>query len=144
MSRNRWLLRFAANRIRATRVTVGVASVSIYKYDSCTGTTLLDAAGLKDTLGAGEFQVSKQLDRASLTTTINVPDLVSGNSFDVNVNLDWTGKGDITRNQSNTNDIYPAATLSTAGRVLAATQMLPALSQMVLRTLHLPRHNTQR
>lgn len=88
-------------------VTVGVASVSIYKYDSCTDTTLLDASGLKDTLGAGEFQVSEQLDWASLNTTINVSDIVSGNSFNVNVNVNWTGTGDIVRNHSNTNDIYP-------------------------------------
>jgi hypothetical protein len=85
----------------------GVASVSIYQYDACTDTTLLQAVGLNDALRPGEFQVSKQLDRASLNSTINVMDIDTGNSFDVDVNVAWTGTSDITRNHSNTNDIYP-------------------------------------
>jgi hypothetical protein len=85
----------------------GVASVSIYQYDACTDTTLLQAVGLNDALRPGEFQVSKQLDWASLNSTINVMDIDTGNSFDVDVNVDWTGTSDTTRNHSNTNDIYP-------------------------------------
>ena len=87
--------------------TVGVASVNIYQYDSCTGTTLLQAVGLKDTLGTGEFQVSKQLNWASLNSTIKATDIDTGNAFDVTVNVDWTGTGDIVRDHSNTNDTYP-------------------------------------
>lgn len=86
---------------------IGVGSVSIYKYDSCTDTTLLYAVGLNESLEAGDFQVSKQLDWASLHTTINVTDVIYGNSFDVDVNVDWTGTSDIIRNHSNTNEIYP-------------------------------------
>jgi hypothetical protein len=86
---------------------VGVASVNIYQYDSCTGTTLLQVVGLKDTLGPGEFQVSKQLDWASLKSTITATDIDTGIAFDVNVNVDWTGAGAITRDHSNTNDVSP-------------------------------------
>src|SRR5215475_15598532 len=84
-----------------------IAAVSIYKYDSCTNTTLLDATGSDDALAAGDFQVSAQLDKASLVATFTVSDLVSGGSFDVNVNVGWMGVGDIVRNHSNTNEIYP-------------------------------------
>src|SRR5215475_105017 len=87
--------------------TFALAAVSIYKYDSCTNTTLLDATGSNDALAAGDFQVSAQLDKASLVATFTVSDLVSGGSFDVNVNVDWTGVSDIVRNHSNTNQIYP-------------------------------------
>jgi hypothetical protein len=85
----------------------GVASVSIYQYDACTDTTLLQAVGLDDALRPGEFQVSKQLDSASLDSKITVMDIDTGNSFDIDVNVDWKGTSDITRNHSNTNDIYP-------------------------------------
>jgi len=88
-------------------VAYGVASVSIYRYDACTDTTLLQAVGLNDALGSGEFQVSRQLDWASLETTIDVTDIDTGNVFGVNVNVDWTGTSDLTRNHSNTKDVYP-------------------------------------
>ncbi|MDQ1603151.1 MAG: hypothetical protein QOE01_996 [Actinomycetota bacterium] len=86
---------------------VGVASVNIYQYDACTDTTLLQAVGLRDSFGAGEFTVSKRLDRASLNSTINVTDIDTGNAFDVTVSVDWTGSGDTIRDHSNTNEVYP-------------------------------------
>jgi hypothetical protein len=85
----------------------GVASVSIYRYDACTDTTLFQAVGLNDALQSGAFQVSKQLDWASLNATIPVTDIDTGNTFDVDVKLDWTGTSDISRNHSNTNELYP-------------------------------------
>jgi len=84
-----------------------VASVQIYQYDACTDTTLRDATGLTDTLPAGAFQVSQQVDLASLHTAIVVSDLVSGASSTVTVDVGWVGVGDVVRNHSNTNDIYP-------------------------------------
>ena len=84
-----------------------VASVQIYQYDACTDTTLRDATGLTDTLPAGAFQVSKQLDEATLRTAIVASDLVSGASFTVTVDVGWVGVGDVVRNHSNTNEIYP-------------------------------------
>ena len=85
----------------------GVASVSIYRYNSCTGATLLDASGLNDSLAAGQLSVSQQLDRASLNTEITVSDLVTGSSFPVRVDVALTGTGEIVRDHSNTNEIYP-------------------------------------
>jgi hypothetical protein len=87
--------------------TFALAAVGIYKYDSCTNTTLLDATGSNDALAAGDFLVSGQLDKAFLVTTVTVSDLVSGSSFDVSVNVGWMGTGDIVRNHSNTNESYP-------------------------------------
>ena len=84
-----------------------VASVQIYQYDACTDTTLRDAAGLSDSLATGAFQVSKQIDQASLHTTILASDLVSGASFPVTVDIGLVGISDIVRNHSNTNEVYP-------------------------------------
>jgi hypothetical protein len=85
----------------------GVASVSIFRYDACTDTTLLQAVGLNDALRSEEFQVSKQLDWASLDTTITVTDIDTGNAFDVDVKVDLTGTSDLSRDHSNTNERYP-------------------------------------
>jgi hypothetical protein len=84
-----------------------IAAVDIFEYDSCAGTTVLDATGQVDSLPAGAFQVSNQLDQASLNTVLPASDLVSGRSFDITVNVAWTGTSDITRSHSNTNQVYP-------------------------------------
>lgn len=84
----------------------GVASVSIFEYNSCTDTTVFQAVGLNDALKSGEFRVSKQLDWASLDTTIPVSDIDTGNTFDVDVNLDWTGTSAIYRHHSHSNELY--------------------------------------
>lgn len=67
--------------------TVSGADVFIGQFDICTNTQLLGASG--STLNAN-FQVGKKLVSASLNTTISVTDFVSGNTFDVSVNLTWT------------------------------------------------------
>src|SRR5215510_106391 len=85
---------------------IRVGSVSIFKYDSCTDTTLIDAIGSTDSLPAGDFQISNQLDWASLYTAFNATDIDTGRSFNVTVNVNWTGTSDIIRNHENTNDIY--------------------------------------
>ena len=87
-------------------VTTGVASVSIFEYDSCTDTTILDATGLTEALPAGALQVSKQLDHASLTMTLPMTDIDTGATFDVDVNVDWVGTSDIYRDDVNSNDLY--------------------------------------
>jgi hypothetical protein len=84
-----------------------VASVSIYRYDACTDTTQFQAVGLNDALQSGEFRVSKQLDWASLETTIPVTDIDTGNAFDVDVDLDWTGTSALSRHHSHSNELYP-------------------------------------
>jgi len=86
--------------------TAGIAAVSISQYDACTDTSLLQAVGQTDSLGAAELQFSNQVDWASLQTTITVTNIDTGDAFDVSVNVAWAGTSDITRDHSNTNDLY--------------------------------------
>src|SRR5438876_3618794 len=67
--------------------TTSGADIFIDQFDLCTNTELLAAEG--STLNAN-LQVGKKLVSASLNTTISVTDFVSGNTFDVSVNLTWT------------------------------------------------------
>ncbi|MDP9270397.1 MAG: hypothetical protein M3P14_05400 [Chloroflexota bacterium] len=86
--------------------TTGIGAVSIFEYDSCTDTSLLQAVGQTDTLSATDFQVSNQLDWASLRKTITVTNIDTGAAFDVNVNVALVGTSVIARDHSNTNDFY--------------------------------------
>lgn len=86
--------------------TTGIGAVSIFEYDSCTDTSLLQAVGQTDTLSATDFQVSNQLDWASLRKTITVTNIDTGATFDVSVNVALVGTSVIARDHSNTNDFY--------------------------------------
>jgi hypothetical protein len=86
--------------------TTGIGSVSIFEYDGCTDTTILQAVGENDNLAAAEFQVSRQLDWASLHTNITVTNIDTGDTFDVSVDVGLVGIGNIHRDDSNTNDFY--------------------------------------
>jgi hypothetical protein len=68
------------------------SGVSLYisQYDYCTGTQLLAADGYTSLAGP-DLAVSKKLESAVLNATVNMYDYVSGNSFDIWVNLNWTG-----------------------------------------------------
>ena len=87
-------------------VTTGVAGVSIFEYDSCTESTLLDATGDTEALPAGALQVSKQLDRAPLTGTLTMTNVDTGATFDVDVSVAWVGTSTIHRYDVNSNDFY--------------------------------------
>ena len=69
------------------------AEVFIDQFDFCTETGLISAFGTT-TLSAGEFQIDKKITSATLNTTIEVEDFLSGTSFPVDVNVSWTGTGD--------------------------------------------------
>jgi len=84
----------------------GIGSVSVFVYDSCTDTTILQAVGETDTLTAADFQVSRQYDWASLHTTITLTNIDTGDLFDVNVNVALVGTSDIRRDDENSNDRY--------------------------------------
>jgi hypothetical protein len=86
--------------------TTGIGSVSIFVYNSCTDTSVLQAVGETDTLAAADFQVSRQLDWATLHTTITVTNIDTGDTFDVTVNVALVGSSDIHRDHENTNDRY--------------------------------------
>jgi hypothetical protein len=87
--------------------TAGIGAVSIFQYDSCTETTLLQAVAQTETLGADDLQFSRQLDFAALHTTLTATNIDTGGTFDITVDVTWLGTSDITRDHSNTNDVYP-------------------------------------
>jgi len=73
-------------------------SLFIDQFDFCTGESLLSAEGSAP-LADPDFQVLGRLDSATLTTTIEVCDFVSGACFPVDIDLTWTGTGEIERNK---------------------------------------------
>ena len=122
--------------------TTGIAAVSVFEYDRCLDTVLLDAVGASDAVPAAAFQVSNQLDRASLATTITLTNIDTGATFDATVDVAWIGTSDIVRNHDNTNDFYGGGchvltrwkgsgrTAEASGRVSAGvTNFTPATSQ---------------
>lgn len=74
------------------------AVVQIYKYDACVpepgpgteGPEFITAAFNIAPLRASDFVVSKNLGSAALNTMVQVTDDVSGSTFAVGVDLDWT------------------------------------------------------
>jgi hypothetical protein len=72
------------------------ASIYISQYDSCSETQLLAASGYTE-LAADAFTAAPKLSKATLNTTIEVYDYVSGTSFPVAVSVSWTGSGDTFR-----------------------------------------------
>lgn len=98
--------RDAYQQLPGRGTTTGTGAVSIFEYDACTDTSLLQAVGQTDTLGATELQISRQLDWAWMRTTITMTNIDTGDLFDVNVDLSWVGTSDIVRDTENTNDRY--------------------------------------
>jgi|GEM_PF-1387027 len=77
--------------------------VSISQYNYCEGTQLLSAdngyGGMQ--LADQTFQVSANLDSATLNARTYVEDYVSGTAFEVSINLTWTGTGSLGRTRLN-------------------------------------------
>jgi hypothetical protein len=96
---------FAADRrIRAApgpTTSESFASVTILQSNSCENELLLNASGSTFPLSNEEFQISPQLDSATLNTTITLFDTVSETTFQVDVNMTWVGTGPLTRENSN-------------------------------------------
>jgi len=69
-------------------------SVTVDKFDFCTNTVIVEARG-DSPLPSDEFVIGKQLDAATLHTTVDVYDWVSDFTFPVEVNLSWSGSGDL-------------------------------------------------
>jgi hypothetical protein len=74
--------------------------LSISQYDTCIGTYLLIASGYAE-LADSDFRISANLDSATLKTTVDVEDYVSDSSFDVFVDLTWTGTSALGHGTSN-------------------------------------------
>lgn len=73
-------------------VAESATAVTIFQENVCTGAVLLFADGFA-ALGADDFQIDKDLMAATLNTTIELSDLLSGKSFPVNISMAWTGEG---------------------------------------------------
>lgn len=84
------------------------AFVFISKYNLCTSTDLIFGGGFKQ-LTDQEFTIDpRNLSSASLNTTIEVLDLVSGVPFNVDVSMMWTANGDIIRSNQHHNFWTPS------------------------------------
>lgn len=84
----------------------------ISQYDVCSDTQLLAAEG-STSLAASEFQVFGQLSSATFNATVNVFDYVSSTSFDVYIDLNWTGTGSVIRQSSHSHYNAPGCKFNT-------------------------------
>jgi hypothetical protein len=78
--------------------TVSDISLLLFRFNTCTGELVLDvfaSAPLSD-----EALQVQQLKSATLNTTVEACDFVSGSCFPVDIALTWTGTGDV-RNEKN-------------------------------------------
>ena len=72
--------------------------VGISRLNNCTFEFFLEASGIA-TLPPEAFVVH-QLDSATLNTTVEVCDSISGNCFPVSISLSWTGTGSVIKDKS--------------------------------------------
>lgn len=84
----------------------------ISQYDTCAGIQLIAAEGFAS-LADTDFQVFGRLNSASLTATVNVFDFVSNTSFDIYIDLVWTGTGGIYRQSSHSHYDSPGCSFNT-------------------------------
>jgi len=89
---------------RGTTTVVG--GVSIFQYDSCTDTVLLQAVGELDPGSAAIFQVSRQLLWASLKAEVTLTNIDTNATFDVSVDVGLVSTSVIHRDTENSNDRY--------------------------------------
>jgi len=73
--------------------------VYISQYDFCIDEQLMYAEGFTG-LAEDDFQATRRADSATLTTTVNVLDYISVNSFDVYVDVSWNATGPAIRQNS--------------------------------------------
>jgi hypothetical protein len=80
----------------------GLYSISLLHYDVCTGIRFVEAYGNK-LLTKPELKYQGNLDSLTLTTTVHVTDDIRHLAFDISINLQWTGEGDINTYQQHYN-----------------------------------------
>lgn len=88
------------------------ASVTVSQYDFCNGVQLLLAYGDATPLPEQGFQISNQLDSATLDGTAYMFDEVSGTNFNMDVHLTWTGSGERTRSNFHSNIHSPGCLIN--------------------------------
>ena len=76
----------------------GLAFALVSLFNICTDTRVVNAFGTTE-LSKGDLKITGNLDLVRLTTTITVFDEISGSSFDLFVDLTWSGTGEIMRDK---------------------------------------------
>jgi hypothetical protein len=71
------------------------AWVGVSMYDSCTGTLLSSASG-SAVLASDALQIDPKLESATLNASIEAFDWLSGSPITLDVELTWTGSGEVT------------------------------------------------
>ena len=71
----------------------------VFQYDFCNDVQLFYGEGFSY-MAEADFEVSRRLDLATLTTTASVYNYTTDSYFDVYVDLTWTGSGGLTRQNS--------------------------------------------
>ena len=82
--------------------------IFISQFDLCTSERLVSAEGVS-TVPEADFQVANKLEQATLNTTVTVTDFASNPpaTFDVFIDLTWTGIGPLSRQNNNSHFITP-------------------------------------
>ena len=82
--------------------------IFILQFDLCAGERLVSAESVS-TVPEADFQVSQKLEQATLNTTVTVTDFASDppSTFDVFIDLTWTGMGPLSRESNNSHFITP-------------------------------------
>src|ERR1051325_6786567 len=103
---------------------VPMVYLDIDQYNACTDEAMIVALGQKQ-LSKDEFTVAGNLASATLNTTVNVYDGVSGTAFDVTIHLTWAPTSGIIRENSHYNymfeDCHDSYTNVSTMRAAAAT-----------------------
>ncbi len=90
---------FVANSVTKTSgapTTQKEAYLSYWKYNFCTGVSSSGYGSSNDFTST----LSKQLDSANLTGTFTITDYSTGTTKNADVNINWTGTGDVSRGNS--------------------------------------------
>jgi hypothetical protein len=98
----------------------------IVQRDAQTGTVLMRVNTTFIGLAEQDLQISANLQSATLNTTINVFDSVSGTSFDASINLTWTATGTRVVDNFNFRDITPGPSCNEIENALTASRYAEA------------------
>jgi hypothetical protein len=95
---------FTAEAVRqtipASREPFSSVTLYISQYNECESIELLAAEGVKELAGS-DLQISSKLEWAALNTTVTIQDSLTGDRFDVSIDLTWTGIAPVTREHVN-------------------------------------------
>lgn len=89
--------------------------LSIVDYDVCADTYVLNIQA-SGSLAPGDFQMDRVTSEATLRTTVNATEYVSGAPVSLTLDVTWTGTGPVLRSMSEGRFVTPDATANFFGR----------------------------